>query len=164
MKLVLLRHGPAGDKKAWTASGKPDAERPLTAKGRRKTELAAAGVRRVVGKVDRVVSSPLKRAAQTAELAAAELELKSTESFDELSPGASPERLLRRLTSLPSSQTVVLVGHEPDLSRFAAALIGGGRLELKKAGACQIAFHGKPAKSEGALSWLLAPRQLRRLA
>lgn len=164
MRIILLRHGPAGDKNAWAASGKPDFERPLTAKGRKKTEAAAAGLRRVAGKAGRVASSPLARAWETAALAAAELDMKSVERFDELAPDAPPEKLLRRLQSLPPSQTVVLVGHEPALSSFAALLTGGGSLELKKAGACELSCEGRPDKGEARLTWLLAPRQLRRLA
>jgi phosphohistidine phosphatase len=164
MKLVFLRHGPAGDRKDWAALGKPDAERPLTTKGRRKTEAASAGVRRVIGKVDRVVSSPLRRAVETAEIAARELGLKSVERFDELSPGSSHDHLLKRLAALPSAQKVLLVGHEPALSSFVGFLTGGSKVELKKAGACQVDCAGRPAKGDGRLTWLLAPRQLRRLA
>src|SRR5688572_30194325 len=128
MKLLLLRHGPAGDRKTWAAEGKSDALRPLTAKGRRKTERAAAGLVRALPSIDRVASSPLKRARQTAEIAAARYGLKP-ELVEELAQDSDVSRLVKKLASFPPFQTVALVGHEPGLSRLAAALTGGGRLE-----------------------------------
>lgn len=162
MKLLLLRHGPAGDREKWKSAGRPDGKRPLTSAGKRKTARAAAGLRRALPGVHRLISSPLKRARQTAELAAREYEIE-VELLPELARGASREKLFARLTALPSAATVALVGHEPDLSRLAAALTGA-RLTLKKAGAALIAVDGKPRPGAGQLEWLLAPRQLRGLA
>jgi phosphohistidine phosphatase SixA len=64
MKIILFRHGPAGarDPSRWP----DDAERPLTARGEKRTRLAAMGLRRVEKNIERLITSPLKRADRTA--------------------------------------------------------------------------------------------------
>jgi phosphohistidine phosphatase len=115
VQLYLVRHAEAAD-------GEPDELRPLTAEGRRAARelgerLAADGVR-----PDAVLTSPLLRARQTgAELArAAGIE---PEPDERLAPGATPEGVKAAATG--RGETVVVVGHQPDCGRIAAALTGG---------------------------------------
>src|SRR5580692_8521046 len=68
LDLLIVRHGPAGDRDEWAASGKDDDERPLTARGIREMRRAARGLRRLVGSVDAIGTSPLVRARETAEI------------------------------------------------------------------------------------------------
>ncbi|MEO6463413.1 MAG: histidine phosphatase family protein, partial [Candidatus Eisenbacteria bacterium] len=129
MLVILFRHGPAGssDPKRWP----DDSLRPLTAKGEKRTRLAAEGLARLLRNVPpkrlAVWTSPLVRADQTARLAAAALGGgKSVEPVvvSALAPGGSMRGLLERLSEAASAAknddvAVVLVGHEPDLGQLA---------------------------------------------
>src|SRR5262245_40574255 len=117
MKLYLLRHGIAAER--GTGQHASDADRPLTAKGRRKLRRAAAAIRAMELSFDAILSSPLVRARQTAELVAKALHCRHRlELTDLLAPGADAAGLVRRLKQL-KPQSVLLVGHEPDLSLLA---------------------------------------------
>lgn len=147
MKAVcFLRHGPAADEEP----------RPLTPEGREKTERAARGIARLDLGIDAVLSSPLPRALETAEILARVLGLPKPRTSDLLLPDADAERLL------PSLRAAVpaLVGHEPSLSRAVSRLIGGGAVSLKKAG---MAFVETTSASRGTLRLLLPPAVLRAL-
>lgn len=162
-----MRHGIAVDR------GEPgfaeDAARPLTGKGRRQLRQIAPGLRRLAGRLDWILSSPLVRARQTAEIIAAELNLeKRLEFSNALAPGGAPALLLRQLGRAKSApDKLLLVGHEPDLSRFVSLLLTGGpdlQLELKKGGICKLEAQTLRADRCATLAWLLTPKQLKRLA
>lgn len=146
-----MRHGPAGGRGAWVKKGRSDADRPLTPEGRKKTRAAAAGLARLLGGADLVATSPWARAHKTAEYVAAALDAPLTVSAL-LLPDRPPEDLAAWLAGL-GKKRVVLVGHEPHLSRCASRLVGGGRFALKKAQAALIA--------DGVLLWSLPGRVLR---
>lgn len=110
MKIGFFRHGPAEDEEP----------RPLTKKGRRKVREAAKNLRDL--EIRRIVTSPLPRALQTAEILSDVLGLPMAVD-DRLKPGGP---LLRE-------NGVVLVGHEPDLSA-AVRKLTGARIRLRKAG------------------------------
>lgn len=73
MKLYFVRHGDAGDPAQWEGN---DAERPLSDEGRRRMALEARTMKRLELGVDRIITSPLLRAVQTAEIVAIELKRK----------------------------------------------------------------------------------------
>lgn len=162
MKVILVRHGPAGkrDAKRWP----DDAERPLTERGSIRTRLAAEGLARIEGDLDRILTSPLERATQTAAvLSEVYGNGVKVEKIDALAPGHAVRPLLARLAELDASDVVVLVGHEPDLGKLAGMLTGApGALPLKKAGACAIRLDEGPKPGAGRLEWLLPPKVLRR--
>ena len=165
MRVVLFRHGPAGhrDPSRWA----DDAKRPLTARGEERTRAASRGLERMLpGDVTAVLTSPLQRARQTAKLVAEALHCERLEELDLLAPGGTPARTLRALAGYADARVIVVVGHEPDLGRLAAAMVfgSGAALPLKKAGALSVDFDGAPTAGEGDLAWLLPPRVLRRLA
>lgn len=165
MLLVLVRHGPAGDRAAWAAAGRKDFFRPLTAGGRVKTRQAAKGLTRVVGRLEVLAASSLVRARQTAELLAARYPKATRLSRPELAPAADPRRTALWLGTLKEG-AVAVVGHEPHLSRLIALLVTQGRrplFELKKAGAAVLEFDGPCRPGAGRLEALLPPRTLRRL-
>jgi len=163
MRVVILRHGPAGkrDPERWP----DDASRPLTPRGIARTQLACRGLVQLERDLARILTSPLTRAAETAQILseASEREVK-TETFDALAPGHSFRTLIERLASLPAEETVALVGHEPDLGKLAGVLLIGApaALPLKKAGACVISFEGPVAPGAGHLEWFLTPGVLRK--
>jgi phosphohistidine phosphatase len=162
MKIILFRHGPAGkrDPKRWP----DDAQRPLTTRGMERTRLAALGLARLESKLARVLTSPLKRAAQTAIiLAEAYGDGVKIEELEALSPGRAARATLARLAELSAGDVVALVGHEPELGKLAGALLGmSGALPLKKAGACAIRLDRGVRPGAGGLDWFLQPRALRR--
>ena len=167
MELLIVRHGPAGDaeeKAAWKRSGRPDAERPLTKEGRRKTRDAAGGLARAVEEFGLVATSPWARAAQTAGLVARALGADLVEC-PALIPGSALEDALSWLKTRREKR-VVLVGHDPHLSRLASWLLTGrdhSVLRLKKPQA--VLLNLKTIAPGGAeLVWSLPPRQLRALA
>jgi phosphohistidine phosphatase len=165
-ELYIMRHGIA------IPRGSPgfanDAKRPLTPDGKDKTRRIAKGLVRLGFDVDWIVSSPLVRAAQTAELVGEGLGSSVPMDFcDALAPGGSAEALVSFLAKHASRRRVLVVGHEPDLSELAARLMGAGRhanLAFKKGGCCLITFNEFPPKSPGLLAWWLTPRVLRKLA
>jgi phosphohistidine phosphatase len=163
LEIYILRHGiavPAG------TPGYSEAERPLTEEGRAKMIKAAKGIAAVVGEVDVILTSPLKRAHETALLAALVLGGKEkVVTFDPLKPATPPEPLLKALAPYRQKERLMLVGHEPDLSAFASSLAGaqGSVLALKKGGLCRIDIGELPPREPGVLRWLLTPGQLRAL-
>ena len=164
MRLLIVRHAPAGDKTAFARTGRPDSTRPLTVKGRRKMEKAAPGLRAAMPKIDLLASSPLARALQTAEVVGAAYGL-GYEVVPALAPGVHPREALHWLQSR-REDTVAVVGHEPSLGGLITWLLTGkdGSLTtLKKGGACLLEFKGKPEAGKATLLWSLAPAHLRRL-
>ncbi|HAZ08567.1 MAG TPA: hypothetical protein DCZ01_08625 [Elusimicrobia bacterium] len=165
MELLLVRHGPAGDPAKWAKSGRADRERPLTPDGRRKTRAAAAGLAEVFGRCDLVATSSWRRSAQTSAIVAKALGASAAVDCPALAPGSACEDLLAWLKTR-RERRVALVGHEPQLSRFASWLMTGaqaGVLRLKKSQALLLEME-KAAAGGAVLVWSLAPRQLRALA
>jgi phosphohistidine phosphatase len=163
MKVLIIRHARAEERGLL----KRDAGRRLTNGGRKDMRKAAKGLTRLVANLDILATSPLVRARQTAEILADVLDDSAPTELDLLAPGGRPEKLVAWLGNQREDATVALVGHEPDLSRFAGFVLTGeaqSLLELKKGAVCLIEFERKPAAGEGRLLWLLAPAQLRRLA
>jgi phosphohistidine phosphatase len=168
-ELLLLRHGIAEERDP----SHEDGQRRLTPEGRERTGQLMARLRELELDCDLVLSSPLVRARQTAELAVAaglapELELAAA-----LAPLADPLPLLERwlgpLSPRPGWRRLALVGHEPDLSTLAALLIGvpmaqaPQALLFKKAGAALLQWPAPPAGSlpgTARLALLLPPRAL----
>jgi phosphohistidine phosphatase len=171
-ELLLLRHGIALDREVAAASGISDPERPLTEEGSRRTQQVAQRLVALGLTCEGLVSSPLLRARQTAELARRAGLAPRLELAGELAPGGDPIPLLRRWLGSPehaAARRLALVGHEPDLSGLAARLCGApaGSLRLRKAGVAMVelppgAGAEAPLLGEGSLILLLTPRCLRR--
>jgi phosphohistidine phosphatase len=165
MRVVLFRHGPAdaADPKRWPN----DALRPLTPRGQERTMRAAEGVAELEPRIVRVISSPLLRARESAQVLLEALALDSRVTLcDALSPGGSTSRLLEALPDVREEEAIALVGHEPDLGKLAGTLLFGApaHVAIKKAGGCAIEFEGRPRPGTGQLLWFLPPRTLRRVA
>ena len=157
--LYLIRHAIAEERgDEW-----PDDDlRPLTKEGSKLFSAAARGFLSFATAPEQVITSPLVRARQTADLfAAAAKPAVPVSIMDELSPGHSPSAVLTKVRKLGDRERVALVGHEPDLGYLAAHLLGCGRpLPFKKGGICRIdATLGR--QSNGTLIWFLPPKALR---
>lgn len=160
MKLYLLRHGDAGE--AGDSKVK-DAERPLTPKGIQRTRQLAGALEQMEVPFDAILSSPLVRARETAEIIARELKFGGkVELTDSLTLSGSMENLVRQLTMLrPSPKNILLVGHEPYLSGFISLLCTGGPgmgLEMKKGALCRLETAAPSCGKCATLEWLLPPR------
>lgn len=166
MKLLLFRHGPAGDRARWRALGREDFLRPLTADGRARTRAALRGLSRLVGPPAAIGTSPYARAAETADLLARAFGVGAPEELQAIAPGSPPADVFPWLAARAGLDLVALVGHEPQLGGLASWLLaraGVPFLELKKAGACLLELEGRPRAGSARLLWVLAPAQLRRL-
>jgi len=166
MNLYILRHAPAVPR--GTRGYARDSDRPLTPDGAKKMRAIAKGMRTLKLSCDVILSSPYVRARHTAEIAAAALGMKKKLKFSaHLASNGSPENLIRELRAkYRSFDSVVLVGHEPYLSRLVAVLISGGpdvSLSLKKGGLCKLSTQALRYGRCATLEWLLTPRQLVRL-
>ena len=164
--LYILRHGIAVERGA--PEFPDDDARPLTPKGKKKLKEGVAGLQQIGFEPDWIVTSPLVRAEETAGIVAASLSSEVPMSpCDALRPGGSFADLKTFLNKQADRRRVLLVGHEPDLGRLAASLIGAGRnttLAFKKGGCCLIRWQEHPLESDGELVWWLTPRLMRSLA
>jgi phosphohistidine phosphatase len=164
--LLVVRHAIAEERATFAQTGKDDAERPLTAEGRRKFERAARGLKKVVGSIDLLATSTLVRAIQTGEILEAAFGIEGTARLRELAPDADPSSLLQWLRRRRRHPLVAVVGHEPHLSQLIGYLLVGqssGFVDLKKGGAVLLALGKAPAVGRAELRWHLTPGQLRRL-
>lgn len=166
MELMIVRHAIAvehGD-----PAYKRDEDRPLTPEGMHKFRLAARGLKEFADKPERIVSSPLIRARQTAEIlrdvVAPDLKI---EFSDDLVPSGDFARALQFLKGLRVGR-VAIVGHEPHLSGFTSYLLVGEKSRadviFKKGGAALVSFQDAPGAGHGTLEWLVQPGALRDIA
>jgi phosphohistidine phosphatase len=161
MDLYLVRHAAAfeRDSQRWPDDG----DRPLTRRGEKRFRAVARGLRRLAPTVAANMSSPLVRAWRTAELLAEEAGWPAPSSKAALAEG-SPERLLE-LIRADGLGSAALVGHEPDLSRFASYLLAGAPgavpFEMKKGGVACLVIEAPPAPGSALLRWFATPKLLR---
>jgi phosphohistidine phosphatase len=162
MKLYILRHGDAVE------HGDPrykENERPLTPKGIQRTKLLAHALRQMEVSFDTVLSSPLIRARETAEVLARGLQLeKNVEWSDALLPSGAMDALVGQINGMhPVPGSVLLVGHEPYLSGFVSLLCTGGPgfpIEFKKGALCRLQVDALGCAKCAVLEWLIQPRLL----
>jgi phosphohistidine phosphatase len=166
VNLLIIRHGPAGDREEWERTGKDDALRPLTPKGKKEVRKAAAGLVRLVPALDLIATSPWTRAKQTAEIVNQEYGV-DLDEVEELTSDHRPEELGSWLAGQKEREAVALVGHEPHLGLLVGYLLSGTSssfVDLKKGGACLIEMNDPSRPGTGCLEWLMSDRELRRLA
>jgi phosphohistidine phosphatase len=156
MKLLVVRHAQAEDRESFAATGQDDSKRPLTRKGIRRMTEAARGLRLLVPSIDLLVSSPLRRAVETARIIADAYGGLPRIERDELLPGATSKELIDWLAETRGRGTACVVGHEPDLSELLADLLSDPSKappKLKKGSASLVRFEGAIAASGGSLQW-----------
>jgi phosphohistidine phosphatase len=153
MQLYFLRHGRAD----WPEWKKPDDERPLTERGKKEVRQVAKFLVRLKVKPDLIVTSPLPRASQTAQIAAEELKTKLRKDAA-LEPGFGMSEL-RTVLERHHSRTLMFVGHEPDFTSVISALTGAC-LKLSKGGVALLDLDPETEKAE--LLWLFPPKFARK--
>ena len=168
MKLLLVRHAIAEDRREFEATGRDDDLRPLTAEGREKMAQAVLGLRAVVPSIDVLATSSLVRAAETAGIIAACYRGLATTTIEELRPEAPAVGFLRwlRTCSREGTEVVAAVGHEPHLGHLASWLLTGREepfISFKKGGALLLDFGEFLQAGLPRLVWALPPKILRAL-
>jgi len=153
MQLYFLRQGEAD----WPEWKKSDDERPLTDFGKKEMRDVAKFLARLKVRPDLIVTSPLPRAAQTAEIAADYLKAKLRKD-ELLAPGFGMSEL-RTIFKRHRSKALMLVGHEPDFTNVISGLRGAS-LKLSKAGVALLDVD--PESEEGKLLWLFPPKFARK--
>jgi len=117
---------------------------------------------------DRILTSPLERARQTAKIVAQTLQLDNQiAEIEQLCPDQSVKDLISGLVAYSGAKKILLVGHEPLLSSTVSYLLSGkagAEIQLKKGGLCCLEVDGIPPQKSAVLHWSLTPKQLRLLA
>ncbi|MFN6518832.1 MAG: phosphohistidine phosphatase SixA [Nostoc sp. CreGUA01] len=163
MELYLIRHGIAEDKDL----GIKDEERSLTKEGRQKTEKVAHKLVKLSLSFDLILTSPLVRACQTAEILIAAGLSSQLEESSHLAPDGEISSWLKEWLeprNYSQNTQLALVGHEPGLSNWAEILLWGeakASLVLKKAGMIGIKLpeSGSPL-GRSQMFWLTPPKYL----
>lgn len=162
LELYLIRHGIAAERGDEYPD---DSKRPLTSAGIKRLHQEARALNALGVGFDHIVSSPLARTRQTADILMETLKPAPTLSMsDALAPAGTPSAVFQELGRHMRKERIALVGHEPNIGELAARLIGARvPLEFKKGGICRIDFEVFPPKGVGQLRWFLPPRLLRAL-
>ena len=153
MELYFLRHGEAD----WPAWKKSDDERPLTKHGKKEMREVGKFLERLKVKPALIVTSPLPRASQTADIAADYVKAKLRKD-ELLAPGFGMNEL-RTVLKRHRAKSLMLVGHEPDFTNVISKLTGAS-LKLSKAGVALLDVD--PEAEEGKLLWLFPPKFARK--
>jgi phosphohistidine phosphatase len=166
VQLLVIRHAPAEDRDAFALTNGDDRERPLTAKGERRMRGGARALARLLPELDVLVSSPLRRALQTATIVANAYGGLEVIRLEALSPGASRAERVGFLERLDPGARVALVGHAPDLDEDVSWLLAGvsrAFVRIGKGAACLLDLPGNVDAARAELRWSLSLGQLRRL-
>jgi len=157
VKVYFLRHGIAADRDEWKGD---DFERPLTAEGRERMEREAKALAKLGLEPGVIVTSPLVRAKQTAEILADALKMRKKLVEDErVAQNFDRVKLAGVLQDHAGVDEVVIVGHEPDFSALVGDLVGGAAIALKKGGLACVELTSASAPA-GELLWLIPPKVL----
>ncbi len=156
MRLLFLRHGQAEPRETWTGA---DEGRPLTAEGRLAMAREATTIARLGLAPDAILTSPLIRAHETAQIVAEGLGMADRLRRDvRLAPGFGPAQMEAILDEHREARTLMLVGHEPDFSLIIGSLVGGAAVVCKKGGLARVDVDPESGAAE--LVWLLPPKVL----
>ena len=161
-ELYIIRHGLAearGD--AWP----DDNKRPLTDEGMSRMRKSVRGLARIGVSIEVILTSPLVRARQTADIVAGGLDPRpSIVIVDSLAPTGSYAAVVKDLEKHARKCRLALVGHEPMIGELAARLIGSRHpIEFKKGAVCRIDVDNLPPAGPGDLQWMLPPKMMRAL-
>jgi phosphohistidine phosphatase len=160
MDLFILRHGKAGK----LSGGTDDAARALTRKGEKEIERVAQWMKAQEFSFDIIATSPLQRARETATVIASVLGQKDKlTTWDELAPGGDPDTVCYTAAQQGNDAKVLVIGHEPGLSRLISMIITGnpdGSIVLSKGGLAKIGSYSFTTRPSGDLQWLLTPKQI----
>ena len=165
MEIFLLRHGKAEER---TYNIRSDSKRKLTEAGKKEIKLVAKGIRNLNIDFDFVISSPLVRAKQTAEITLKYVDnTKPLQIWNELKPEIDVKKTITKLTTISPSSSVLLIGHEPHLTTLIGTIISSNsknlNIFLKKGGFVHIQASQEKSSIFGSLRSILTPKQIKKL-
>jgi phosphohistidine phosphatase len=155
MEIYLVRHGEYVD--LGSSTFEEDSRNPLSDAGIAKLQRQAQTLAAWQLPIDQIVTSPFVRSRQTADILADSLNVAVTEHTALTRTYFNVDALRQIVAAYPQSQHLMLVGHESDLSAVAAAVIGGGNLDLARGGIIRITLDSVDPP-QGKLVWLLTPQ------
>src|SRR4051794_4870256 len=161
-ELYLIRHGLAEERgPAWP----DDNKRPLTDHGVSRLRRAGRALVRLGLTPHVVLTSPLVRTRQTAEIVAGAFSPHPpVVNVDALGPGGAMPAVAAEIAKHARRPHIFIVGHEPGMGELAAWLLGSRHpLEFKKGGICRIDVDGAALRGAGVMRWMLTPKILRAL-
>ena len=156
MEIYLLRHGIAENARP----GAPDSERALTAEGKQKLRRVLGRAKAAGVKPDLILSSPYRRALETAEVAAESLGYRGKVVHTAaLVPEANPHETWEEIRSHRTEDSVLLASHEPLMSSLLALLLNTPSLmvDFKKGGLVRVDCDRFGAEPHCTLKWMLTP-------
>ena|SRR5579859_7736868 len=161
MLLYFLRHASAGKS---TLNPKKDERRPLDEEGILQARYVGRMLANLDVQVDQIISSPLKRARQTATLVANELAFEAAVQIDDaLRPEAEFDQFQTMLARYKKYDAVMVVGHNPSLTEFLSKSVSGAgeatHIDFKKGSVARVEMNGRT----GTLDWLVTPKIARTL-
>lgn len=168
MELFVIRHAiaePLGKENEFS-----DEMRALTDDGRNRMREVVKGLVKLGVEFDLILTSPLKRAVETAEIVGtiAGLAKKEVKLSANLAPGACAEDLFAEIKGLAGVEAIALIGHQPDLGDLISKIIhrdaAASSIQLKKGGTCCLHVTETVPTLRGDMIWLMTPRQLRLVA
>jgi len=164
MELIILRHGEAGQRSSIAS----DSIRPLTSSGKAEIHEIAKALKIIGLKFDIVVTSPLKRAYDTAMIVSDVFNIgKKVQVWNELAPEGKKIEVYRKISHIREEYTVLIVGHQPLLGQIVNDIIHNEKLSssnlLLKKGVIRIRLLRKSNIPKGELRWLLTPRVLKKI-
>ncbi len=161
MIIYFLRHASAGKS---LLNPKKDERRPLDEEGILQSRYVGRMLANLDVQVDQIITSPLKRARQTASLVANELAFESAlQADDALRPDAELEQFQSMLARYRKYDAIMVVGHNPSLTEFLSKSISAGtavaQIDFKKGAVAKVEMNGRT----GTLDWLVTPKIARTL-
>lgn len=167
MELFLFRHCEAGKR---LQSGSKDFDRPLTSTGQKEVENISISLKKLNINIDRIITSPLKRAHQTAPVVSKVFAMEwRVEDWNELKPEGNRSELYKKLSQVKSDSSLLIVGHQPYLTEMIDNLTfdsdnnGNARIVLKKSGLAKLVITSLMSIMKGELRWLLSPKLLKKI-
>ena len=155
MEIYILRHGEAEP----DATGRADRDRELTSGGKRDLKSVLQMARKAGVAPQMILTSPLKRAQETAEIAAEILRVKRVVETRNLLPGASPDLVWKEIGAHHKVEEILLAGHQPHVGRLAALLLEAAvMVDFKKSALMRIATQTSLGPPRGVLKWMLTPK------
>ncbi len=158
-EIYILRHGHAEQSESLVN----DFDRALTAEGIEKINRLGVFINSLGVNIDIVLSSPFLRAKQTAEILVSNVTpMPEIRMVDFLSCGASSKDISKGLLDYSVNNSVLIVGHSPDLDVFLGKLIGSGKVNLKKGALAKVNFENN-IEISGSLEWLVTSKIVKRV-
>lgn len=165
MELYILRHAIAEDREKFRAKSWDDSKRPLSDSGKKKFKKMSAHLKKIIGSVDIILTSPYLRAQQTSSLLSKDFSKTKIVISESLIPTKNPEDFVKwcNLNLKKKTSKLIIVGHEPHLSILTSWLLFGSyqsRITLKKGGCISINIKDTLGADSGVLQWSINPKVL----